>query len=50
MNLFHFSEDPSIARFEPRSRSDDPDELPFVWAIDEEHAPHYYFPRDCPRC
>lgn len=20
-----------------------------VWAIDEFHAPHYYFPRDCPR-
>jgi hypothetical protein len=20
-----------------------------VWAIDEEHAPHYYLPRDCPR-
>lgn len=21
----------------------------FVWAIDEEHAPMYYVPRDCPR-
>jgi hypothetical protein len=20
-----------------------------VWAIDEDHALHYYFPRDCPR-
>jgi hypothetical protein len=22
---------------------------PVVWAIDAEHAVHYYFPRDCPR-
>lgn len=23
--------------------------VPFVWALDEEHAPSYWFPRDCPR-
>ena len=54
--LFHFSEDPTIARFEPRSlppRNDlysapRPTE-PLVWAIDEAHAPLYFFPRDCPR-
>src|SRR5262249_35971708 len=22
---------------------------PFVWALDETHAPSYWFPRDCPR-
>jgi hypothetical protein len=49
MALFHFSEDPSIACFHPRSVAARPDSEPMVWAIDEEHAPHYYLPRDCPR-
>jgi hypothetical protein len=22
---------------------------PFVWAVDQTHAPSYWFPRDCPR-
>jgi hypothetical protein len=26
-----------------------PEVEPLVWAIDEEHAPLYWFPRDCPR-
>ena len=32
-------------------RSDHPSvhSRPCVWAIDEEHAPSYWFPRDCPR-
>jgi len=54
--LFHFSEDPTIARFEPRSLPprNDPYSAPrpaepLVWAIDEAHAPLYFFPRDCPR-
>ncbi|MBP6877068.1 MAG: hypothetical protein KBC34_03530 [Phenylobacterium sp.] len=57
MRLFHFSEDPAIARFEPRPvRTPSPrppgrDWLngPLVWAIDEAHQPMYLFPRDCPR-
>jgi len=49
MRLFHFSEDPTIRRFEPRPSGGSPERPPRVWAIDEEHAPHYYFPRDCPR-
>lgn len=49
MALFHFSEDPSIACFHPRPVVSKPDSEPLVWAIDEEHAPHYYLPRDCPR-
>lgn len=47
--LFHFSEDGTIGRFEPRLRPSDPSKPPVVWAIDAEHAPHYFFPRDCPR-
>lgn len=49
MSVLHFSEDPTIARFQPRSMPTRPGEPPLVWAIDEEHAPLYYFPRDCPR-
>jgi hypothetical protein len=46
--LLHFSEDPSIERFEPHvARGREGDE-PLVWAIDRAHAPLYWFPRDCP--
>lgn len=41
MRLLHFSEDPTIERFVPVDE--------FVWAMDEEHAPLYWFPRECPR-
>ncbi|WP_246067398.1 DUF6886 family protein [Paenibacillus koleovorans] len=47
--VYHFSEDPSIATFEPRRPRAYPDMPPVVWALDQEHAVHYYFPRDCPR-
>ncbi len=49
MKLFHFSENPNISYFEPHVPNTNPDQEPYVWAIDEEHAVHYYFPRDCPR-
>lgn len=49
MTLYHFSEDPTIARFVPRAPLAHPDQPPRVWAIDAQHAPLYYFPRDCPR-
>ena len=39
--LWHFSEDPSLARFVPRNGK--------VWAIDGAHSWLYWFPRDCPR-
>src|SRR5438270_7405646 len=47
--LWHVSEDGSIPRFEPRANleHDSPDAL--VWAIDSEHTPAYWFPRDMPR-
>lgn len=47
--LFHFSEDPTIGRFEPRAPLARPHVEPLVWAIDEWHAAMYYVPRDCPR-
>jgi len=47
--LYHFSESPDIALFEPRKLDYRPDEPAMVWAIGEFHAPHYFFPRDCPR-
>ncbi len=47
--LFHFSEDPHIAVFRPHIATTASDTQPLVWAIDEQHAPSYWFPRDCPR-
>ena len=57
MRLFHFSDDPAIARFDPRpvrvpsERGPGREWLngPLVWAIDDWHSPMYLFPRDCPR-
>jgi hypothetical protein len=49
VELYHFSEEPHIARFEPRAPLARPEVEPLVWAIDAWHAPMYYFPRDCPR-
>lgn len=47
MKLYHFSDNPNIKRFEPRRIYDEV--VPKVWTIDEYHAPHYFFPRECPR-
>lgn len=47
--VHHFSEDPSILRFEPDIPKTNPQQRPAVWAIDPEHASLYWFPRDCPR-
>lgn len=49
VRLFHFSEDPSIRAFTPHVPEHRPEVAPQVWAIDEWHAPMYYFPRQCPR-
>ena len=47
--LWHASDDDSIELFQPhRAPTSDRDEE-LVWAIDEEHLPAYFFPRDCPR-
>ena len=47
--LLHFSEDSSIRRFVPHVPRTNPGHEPGVWAIDADHAPVYWFPRDCPR-
>lgn len=47
--VWHFSEDPDIAVFEPHVPPTNPTTPPSVWAIDDAHAPLYWFPRDCPR-
>jgi hypothetical protein len=47
--LWHVSENGAIERFEPRANPEhDPPEA-LVWAIDDEHVPAYWFPRECPR-
>lgn len=47
--VYHFSEDPTITRFTPHVPRTNPEHPPAVWAIDAEHAPLHWFPRDCPR-
>ena len=47
--LFHFSEDASITSFLPHVPRSSPLAGAAVWAIDEEHSPAYWFPRECPR-
>ena len=47
--LFHFSEDPGIERFTPHVPATNLKHPPAVWAVDAEHSPLYWFPRDCPR-
>jgi hypothetical protein len=49
VRLFHFSEDPNITLFRPHVAGTSLEQEPLVWAIDEAHAPSYWFPRDCPR-
>jgi hypothetical protein len=47
--LWHFSEEPSLGRFEPRPAAAEPGGPRLVWAVDTRHAPMFWFPRDCPR-
>ena len=46
MKLFHVSETPGIAVFEPRPASDGTLK---VWAIERRTLSNYLLPRDCPR-
>ena len=48
-HLWHYSEDPGIVRFVPHVPVTNPDQPPMVWAIDDDHSPLLWFPRDCPR-
>lgn len=47
--LLHFSEDPTIAVFEPHVAVTAEHPTPYVWAVDAARAPDYWFPRECPR-
>lgn len=47
--LFHFSEDPGIRTFVPRTPGHRPEAPAMVWTVDEARAWTYHFPRDCPR-
>lgn len=47
--LWHVSEQPGIARFEPRAVEAHHSQEALVWAIDDAHVPAYWFPRDVPR-
>ncbi|GAA3344502.1 hypothetical protein GCM10020358_48050 [Amorphoplanes nipponensis] len=47
--VLHFSEDPRITHFEPHVAATARQSEPYVWALDAEQAPSYWFPRDCPR-
>jgi hypothetical protein len=48
-HLLHFSEEPDIKIFRPHVPASSPDNPPLVWAVDEEHAPGFWFPRQAPR-
>ena len=47
--VFHYSDDGSIERFVPKVAPSNPSHPRAVWALDEAHAPLYWFPRRCPR-
>jgi hypothetical protein len=49
--LYHVSEDPAIARFDPRPANPraGPPQGNFVWALDDAQLHTYLLPRDCPR-
>jgi hypothetical protein len=49
MELWHFSEDPTIEVFVPHRAPTSTLDDNLVWAIDTEHEWIYWFPRDCPR-
>ncbi len=45
--LYHVSEEPGIARFDPRPAAGL--DYPIVWAVHEDRLRNYLLPRDCPR-
>jgi hypothetical protein len=47
--LLHFSEDPTLTRFAPHVAATAQQPEPYVWAVDADNAPGYWFPRQCPR-
>ncbi|MEX2080559.1 MAG: DUF6886 family protein, partial [Dehalococcoidia bacterium] len=49
MELYHFSEEPGIAVFEPRAPLAHPEGELVVWAVEAELQAIFLLPRDCPR-
>jgi len=47
--VLHFSEDPTITRFAPHVAATAQQSEAYVWAVDYDRAPDYWFPRQCPR-
>ena len=47
--VLHFSEDPTITRFEPHVAATAQQPEAYVWAVDAARSPDYWFPRQCPR-
>jgi hypothetical protein len=47
--VLHFSEDPTITLFRPHVALTARQPEPYVWAVDHDRAPDYWFPRQCPR-
>ncbi|MEV7621864.1 DUF6886 family protein [Actinoplanes sp. NPDC089786] len=47
--VLHFSEDPTLTLFRPHVARTAREAEAYVWAVDAENAPSYWFPRDCPR-
>jgi hypothetical protein len=47
--VLHFSEDPTIMHFVPHVAATARQAEAYVWAVDFDRAPDYWFPRQCPR-
>lgn len=47
--VLHFSEDPTITHFVPHVAATAQQPGAYVWAVDHDRAPDYWFPRQCPR-
>ena len=47
--VLHFSEDPTITEFVPHVAASARVTGAYVWAVDAQRAPSYWFPRQCPR-
>jgi Family of unknown function (DUF6886) len=47
--VLHFSQDPTITRFVPHVAATARQPEAYVWAVDHDRCPGYWFPRECPR-
>ena len=47
--VLHFSEDPTITAFVPHVAPTSRERDAYVWAVDADRCPDYWFPRQCPR-